>query len=86
MVSESFIDDAINALVNDNPEQCAQVLADLAHDWAAAGLTYKSFEDMRQHIIQSAEDQTCRAFIKEKLTIAERKLKSDRIQVSVSRH
>lgn len=68
-----LIDMCIQALSDDNIEQGADQLYELAVIWARAGLTQKSFADIRKYIINEATAKTDAHFIHEKLKIAERK-------------
>ncbi|MDB4261367.1 hypothetical protein N9878_00730 [bacterium] len=67
-----------HSLINDSPEQAAQGLTELATVWSNAGMPRTSFIDMRKHIVERAIELTDRAFILEKLTLAERKLSGGR--------
>ena len=73
-----LIDEAINALADDNPEVGAESLVELAHVFAKAGTGMKSFLNIRQHIVQEAIGRTSRPFIEYKLVAAERKLQNER--------
>ena len=74
-----LIDQAIDALANDDPEKGADALTELAHVFAKAGTGVEPFRNIRQHIIQEAEKQTSAVLIKEKLTIIERVRRDGRI-------
>ena len=77
----ALIDQAINALTDDNAEHGAEALVELAHYWAKAGLTQKSFADMRHYIIRSAIERlgkSATAFIHMKVMVAEQQLKKQR--------
>ena len=76
-----LIDDCIDHLCDDNAEYGAGTLVELAHIWAKAGLTQKSFADMRHFIIQSAIERLGSAatpFIHMKVGIAEQSLRKER--------
>jgi len=73
-----LIDNAIESLSSDTMNSGAEELAELAEVWHRAGLPVESFEDIRGHIVQAAEQQTDAYFIREKLVLAERKLRDTR--------
>lgn len=74
----NLINSIEKALINDSPSVAAEGLVELANVWATAGMPPTSFYDMRKHIIERAIELTDRAFILEKLTIAERHLTGGR--------
>ena len=85
---EELLIEVENALIDDTPEQAAEALEQLAQTWASAGLTYQSFLDMRQHLVQQASTKTSAYFIKEKLQLAEqhqRKVRNERNDISTNR-
>lgn len=79
---DRLVDQCIDNLADDNINTGAESLAELAGVWARAGLTYKSFLDMRTYIINEATARTDAFFIQEKLTIAERKLQNERNNIT----
>lgn len=74
----TLINDIEFALINEAPEIAAAGFVELANVWATAGMPPSSFYDMRKHIIERAIELTDKAFILEKLTIAERQLSGGR--------
>lgn len=71
------MDEAIQYLVNENPDKCAEILIDLANLWAKAGMPLSSFADIRSHIVKSAIELVGNAaFIQYKLKFAEQKLRT----------
>lgn len=80
-----LIDDAIEALVDDDVNKGADQLYELAVHFSRGGMTQKSFEDLRGYIIQEAERKTDAHFVREKLKIAERKLYERRHQTEKNR-
>jgi len=77
-VINKTIDQAIHALVNDSPEKSAEALQELAHIFANAGLSLKSFQDIRKFIINQASEQTSAYFIEEKVKAEEQILRNKR--------
>jgi len=75
---DKLIDDCITELCSDDVTKGGECLQELAQYWAKAGLTQKSFLDMREYIILSAERKTDKAFIREKLSNSERVLREKR--------
>lgn len=76
-----LIDDCIDHLTDDNAEYGAGSLVELAYIWAKAGLTQKSFADMRHFIIKSAIERlgtAATAFIHMKVQVAEQSLQKER--------
>ena len=80
-----MIDEAINALADDNIEHGAEALVELAQMFANAGASLQSFANVRQHVVQEAEKKTSVHFIREKLKCAERILQNDRPSKESSR-
>lgn len=72
------IDEAIEHLSDDDPNQGAEALLEIARMWAKAGLTQSSFEGIRTHIVTEAKARTDAVFIDEKLLNAERLLQEQR--------
>jgi len=72
------IDQAIEALADDNINLGAEALEQLARQWSKAGLPQSTFADIRIYIIKEASERTDALFIAEKLTIIERELRNDR--------
>ena len=73
-----MIDDSVDSLVNNSPEDAAFKLVELAKMWANAGMSQQSFADVRKYIIIQAELKTDIAFIREKLKIAEQLIREAR--------
>ena len=72
------IDEAIVHLCDDDPNQGAGALLEIAQMWAKAGLPQSSFTEVRQHIVNEAKARTDALFIDEKLLNAERLLQEQR--------
>ena len=77
-VIDKLVDECIGELVNDDVTKGAESLQELARYWAEAGLSLKSFLDMRIFIINQAKEKTDAAFIDEKLQLAESRLREER--------
>lgn len=75
---DKMFDDCVNSLADDDITKGAECLEELARCWAKAGLTLKSFLDMRTHLIEQAIERTDAIFIKEKLELAERNNRAER--------
>ena len=75
---DNLIQECITNLCDDNVKRGGESLEELARYWAKAGLTLKSFMDMRQYIINMAVEKTDTVFIQEKLKLAEQGLKTKR--------
>ncbi len=75
---DALIEECITNLTDDNINQGGESLEELARYWAKAGLTIKSFMDMRTYIINAAVEKTDAFFIQEKLKIAEQALRVKR--------
>ena len=75
---DKLIQDAINALADDNINTGAEALKELAVLWAKAGIPQSSFDDMRKYIVESAKKKTSALFIDEKLRLSEQKLQAGR--------
>lgn len=76
-----LIDECIDALCDENAEYGADSLAELATLWARAGLTQRSFADVRQYVKNSAKERlgaSSAYFIEYKLQKAEKKLQNKR--------
>jgi hypothetical protein len=73
-----LIDEAIDALVDDDINRGADELIELAHIFAKAGAGQSSFNSIRKYIITEARERTCAPFIAEKLKIIERRKQSGR--------
>ena len=73
---DKLIDESIDALADDNPNQGAECLIELAKAWASCGLTQQSFSELRIYIVEQAKrrDQ-CPRLIEIKLKEAEKQLK-----------
>jgi len=72
------IDEAIVHLCDDDPNQGAGALVEIAHMWAKAGFPISSFMEVRQYIVNEAKSRTDAIFIDEKLLSAERQLQEQR--------
>ena len=75
---DNLIEECITNLCDDNIKCGGESLEELARHWAKAGLTLKSFMDMRTYIVNEAVEKTDAIFIKEKLELAERDLRVKR--------
>lgn len=75
---DNLIQECITNLCDDNIKRGGESLEELARYWAKAGLTLKSFMDMRQYIINEAVEKTDVVFIQEKLKLAEQDLRVKR--------
>lgn len=75
---DNLINDAINALADDNPKIGAEQLQELAQIFAKAGMKKQSFMDIRKHIIEQAIERTEPLFIKAKLEGQEQLLQEQR--------
>lgn len=73
-----LIDEAINALADDDITKGADELIELAHIFAKAGAGQSSFMSIRQYVINEARERTCAPFIEEKLKLVERKKQAGR--------
>ena len=76
---DALINNAITELADDNAENGAENLEELAGLFASAGFPRSTFNDIRKHIIESAIQKTDPIFIKYKLENHERKLQEKRI-------
>ena len=82
-----LIDQGIAALAFDNPSLAADALQELAYVCSVAGDDGKQiFESVRKLVIVGAEAKTNKIFIKEKLEIAEEKLRERRTGTSIITH
>jgi hypothetical protein len=75
---DALIEECITNLSDDNIKMGGESLQELARYWAKAGLTLKSFMDMRTYIINAAIEKTDAFFIREKLKLAEEDLRVKR--------
>ena len=75
---DNLIEECITNLCDDNVRRGGESLEELARYWAKAGLTLKSFMDMRTYIVNQAIEKTDAIFIKEKLELAEECLRIKR--------
>lgn len=75
---DKLIEDCIDNLIDDDIKKGGDCLEQLAIHFANAGLTLKSFMDMRTYIINEAVEKTDAIFIKEKLELAERDARAKR--------
>ena len=75
---DALIEECITNLTDDNIKMGGESLQELAQHWAKAGLTLKSFMDMRTYIINAAIEKTDVIFIREKLKLAEQDLRVKR--------
>jgi len=75
---DALIEECITNLSDDNIKMGGESLEELARYWAKAGLTLKSFMDMRTYIINAAIEKTDAFFIQEKLKLAEEDLRVKR--------
>ena len=75
---DKLIEECITNLCYDNIKCGGESLEELARYWAKAGLTLKSFMDIRKYIINEAVEKTDAIVIKEKLELAERDLREKR--------
>lgn len=73
-----LIDEAINALADDDINRGADELIELAHIFAKAGSSIEAFQDIRKYIITEARERTCAPFIAEKLKLIERRKQQGR--------
>lgn len=76
-----LIDECIDHLCDDNPEYGAESLQELAMLWAKTPYGRQSFNNIRQHIVQSAIERlgiAASPFIHYKLQVAEQKLMHQR--------
>jgi hypothetical protein len=77
-----LVDDCIDDLCDDNAEQGAGSLIELAHIFARAGMPQSSFMNMREFIINSAVERlgtAATSFIHYKLQVAEQDAKKTRL-------
>jgi hypothetical protein len=77
-----LVDDCIDDLCDDNAEQGAGSLIELAHIFARAGMPQSSFMNMREFIINSAIERlgtAATSFIHYKLQVAEQDAKKTRL-------
>ena len=81
---DDLFDSIVDELCDNDINKGADSLVELAHFWAKAGFTKKSFLEMRLHLIQKAEERTDVYFIREKLKLAEMK-NHDRRQIHGNR-
>ena len=72
------IDEAIDHLADDDPNQGASALLEIAMMCAKAGYSQSSFEGIRANIVSEAKRRTDAIFIDEKLLNAERLLQEQR--------
>lgn len=75
---DKLIGECITNLCDDDIKKGGETLEELARYWAKAGLTLKSFMDMRKYILNEAIERTDAFFIKEKLNLAEQDLRAKR--------
>jgi len=75
---EKLIDECIDSLCDDNIFHGAESLQELAQNFAKAGMTMKSFLDIRTFIINQAKEKTDALFIDEKLKLSEQALREKR--------
>lgn len=69
-----LIEKATNKLSKGNYKGSANDLGELAIEFAGAGLTLKSFKDMRTYIVESAKKVSTDSSLEEKLKLAEQAL------------
>ena len=75
---DNLINDAIKQLADDNPNEGAEALQELAILFNKAGIGRESFNHIRKHIIEQAVERTSAYFIKIKLESFEHKLQESR--------
>lgn len=75
---DQLIEECITELSSDDIRKGGESLQELARYWAKAGLTLKSFLDMRTYIIEQAKLKTDALFIEEKLKLHEQALREER--------
>lgn len=73
-----IMDEAIDALADDNISVGADALLELANSFAKAGLGIEQFQDVRKYVINEATERTDAFFIAEKLKIIERDMQNGR--------
>lgn len=76
--ADKLINNAIDELSDDSPRKGAEALAELANLFAKAGFKKQQFDEIRQHIIESAIRKTDPIFIKHKLEVHEALLQEKR--------
>ena len=78
MDADKLIQECIDNLSCDDINKGGESLQELAVAWSKAGLTLKSFLDMRTYIIEQAKLNTDAYFIDEKLKLSEQALRERR--------
>ena len=71
----------VHSLINDVPRQAGAGMLELAQTFANAGMDQGTFNNLRQHLIQQAEEKTSVLFIKEKLTAIEQEMRIERTSI-----
>lgn len=84
--ADAMIEECITHLADDDINKGGEALEELAMYWAKAGLTQKSFLDMRTYIIEMAKQKTDAYFIDEKLKVAEKALREKRTGTKIIIH
>ncbi len=69
---DRLFDECVDKLSSDNINEGVEALIELAHFWAKAGLPYKSFIEIKTHLIEEASKRTDTLFIQEKINLAEK--------------